>query len=177
MDGGEYICSVMKNSSSNIESYQEYLHAYVRVKMRPGKEDLFTFLNIMNNLFIYQNVYDVKKGPVSSFRARATTIIAVLIWEVWRNRTGGSPIIDFTAEMREIPNKSYENYTGDEIAWIKIEPNHITPNARYLEVYHLSPNTTYQFRIYANNEVGAGEPCMISATTLKPTQEEGNIKT
>lgn len=120
-----------------------------------------------HNLFINHT------GPVSSFRARATTIIAVLIWEVWRNRTGGSPIIDFGAEMREIPDKSYENYTGDDIAWVRIEPNHITPNARYLEVYHLNPNTTYQFRIWANNDVGAGEPCIISATTLKPTLEEG----
>lgn len=48
-----------------------------------------------------------------------------------------------------------------------------TPNARYLEVYHLKPNTSYEFRIWATNEVGAGEMCTISARTIEPVQEKG----
>lgn len=37
-DAGLYICSLMKNSSDSSESYQEHLHAYVRVRTRPGEE-------------------------------------------------------------------------------------------------------------------------------------------
>jgi len=58
-------------------------------------------------------------GAVGAFRARATTIIAVLIWEVWRNRTGGSPIIDFTAEMRRLPGV-YPNYTEELVEWERL---------------------------------------------------------
>lgn len=79
--------------------------------------------------------------------------------------------------MRETPENYEEgNMTDnseDEKAWLRVEPNHITPNARYLEVFHLKPNTSYQFRIWANNEVGAGEKLMTSATTVAPTEEKG----
>lgn len=55
---------------------------------------------------------------------------------VWRNQTGNSPIIDFTAEMRIQPEN--ENDTDDDdVSWERLDPHHITPNARYLEVYHL----------------------------------------
>lgn len=96
------------------------------------------------------------------------------MWEVWRNRTGGSPIIDFTAEMRRLPG-FYPNNTEEVVEWERLDPHHITPNARYLEVYHLKPNTSYQFRIWANNDVGAGEICTIGARTVEPTQEKGKI--
>lgn len=111
-------------------------------------------------------------GAVGTFKARATTIIAVLMWDMWRNRTGGSPIIDFTAEMRRLPG-IYPNNTEELVEWERLDPHHITPNARYLEVYHLKPNTSYQFRIWATNEVGAGDISTISARTVEPTQEKG----
>lgn len=112
------------------------------------------------------------KGAVSSFRVRASTIIAVLIWEIFKNRTGGYPIIDFTAEMRKIPDYYYNN-TEEDLKWEKLEPHHITPNARYLEVFHLLPNTSYQFRIWANNELGAGDMYTVTSRTIAPTQEKG----
>lgn len=37
---------------------------------------------------------------------------------------------------------------------------------RYYELYHLKPNTTYEFRLWANNFLGAGEIVTTSATTL-----------
>lgn len=113
-------------------------------------------------------------GAVGTFRARATTIIAVLIWEAWRNRTGGSPIIDYTAEMRRLPG-FYRNHTEERVEWERLDPHHITPNARQLEVYHLTPNTSYQFRIWATNEVGPGEVSTITARTVEPTQEKGEF--
>jgi hypothetical protein len=94
------------------------------------------------------------------------------MWEVWRNRTGGTPLIDFTAEMRRLPGL-YPNNTEEYVEWERLDPHHITPNARYLEVYHLKPNTTYQFRMWANNEVGSGDVCTITARTVEPTQEKG----
>lgn len=129
-DSGLYICSLMKNSSDSTESYQEHIHAYVRVRTRPGD-----IINMLNNFydtlelwsklqnFLLSIIY-LLPGAVGSFRARATTIIAVLIWEVWRNRTGGSAIIDFTAEMRRLPGY-YENNTEEVVKWERLDPHHM----------------------------------------------------
>lgn len=45
---------------------------------------------------------------------------------------------------------------------------------RYYEVYHLTPNTTYEFRLWANNFLGAGEAVTTSATTLGQLTDGGN---
>jgi hypothetical protein len=37
----------------------------------------------------------------------------------------------------------------------------------------LQPNTSYQFRIWANNEVGSGEIKLTNARTKPPTEEKG----
>lgn len=139
--------------------------------------DVYLNLDIANEKKIHeiQNFainYETAAGAVGTFRARATTIIAVISWEVWRNRTGGAPIIDFTAEMRREPG-FYLNGTEEKVVWERLDPHHIAHNARQLEVYHLKPNTTYQFRIWATNEVGAGDMYTISARTVEPTQEKG----
>uniref|UniRef100_A0A182W4U6 Fibronectin type-III domain-containing protein n=1 Tax=Anopheles minimus TaxID=112268 RepID=A0A182W4U6_9DIPT len=105
---------------------------------------------------------------VSNFYVRASTIIAVLVWEVMPNRTGGYAIRDFTAEMRKM---SEGNETLD---WETIDPRHISPNARQLEIYHLIPNTTYEFRIWGNNQLGSGEIVTILATT-QPHMEEKDL--
>lgn len=63
-------------------------------------------------------------GPVSKFKCRATTIIAVIIWEIWPNRTGGHPLLDFTAEMRRLAD-----YGENETEWMLLDPHHISPNA------------------------------------------------
>lgn len=44
---------------------------------------------------------------------------------------------------------------------------------RQLEIFHLTPNTTYEFRIWANNKLGAGEKAVITATTVPKTEEKG----
>lgn len=46
---------------------------------------------------------------------------------------------------------------------------------RQLEIYHLIPNTTYEFRIWANNALGAGEVVTITATTLPDMEEKGRL--
>ena len=75
--------------------------------------------------------------------------------------------------MRKIPDYYYNNTTEEDLKWEKLEPHHITPNARYLEVFHLLPNTSYQFRIWANNELGAGDMYTVTSRTIAPTQEKG----
>ncbi|ETN68072.1 hypothetical protein AND_000091 [Anopheles darlingi] len=126
---------------------------------------------------------------VSNFYVRASTIIAVLVWEVMPNRTGGYAIRDFTAEMRRMrdPSTSSSSSSGGggsgetteatdapELPWETIDPRHISPNARQLEIYHLVPNTTYEFRIWGNNQLGAGEIVTILATT-QPRMEEKDL--
>nr|XP_023026502.1 contactin-1 isoform X2 [Leptinotarsa decemlineata] len=86
---------------------------------------------------------------------RPSTILALLLWEVGGN--GGFPIINFTAQYRLA-------YTND--SWIPISPNHITPNSRQIEVYKLVPNTTYQFRIWATNQLGRGVITEVYGKTL-----------
>ncbi|XP_055589117.1 uncharacterized protein LOC129741389 [Uranotaenia lowii] len=109
---------------------------------------------------------------VSNFFVRASTIIAVLVWEVMPNRTGGYAIRDFTAEMRRLRMTEEE----PEERWETIDPRHISPNARQLEIYHLVPNTTYEFRIWANNALGAGDIMTITATTLPDMEEKDLIR-
>lgn len=62
---------------------------------------------------------------VSNFFVRASTIIAVLVWEVFPNRTGGYAIRDFTSEMRQLRMSDEE----PEERWETIDPRHISPNA------------------------------------------------
>jgi len=74
--------------------------------------------------------------------------------------------------MRKQP-EIFPNNTEENVEWQRLDPQHIAPNARQLEVYHLVPNTSYQFRIWASNEVGSGEMYTIGARTVAPTEEKG----
>lgn len=42
-----------------------------------------------------------------------------------------------------------------------------------MEVYRLEPNTTYEFRLWANNQLGSGDIVTTNVTTLSETKEEG----
>lgn len=42
-----------------------------------------------------------------------------------------------------------------------------------MEVYKLAPNSSYEFRIWANNILGAGEIVTTNTTTLPETSEDG----
>ncbi|CAG9768106.1 unnamed protein product [Ceutorhynchus assimilis] len=85
---------------------------------------------------------------------KPSTILVLVCWEV--NGTGGYPIIYFTAQYRLA-------FTND--SWIPISPNHIMPNSRQLEVYSLRPNTTYEFRMWATNQLGKSSISNVLATT------------
>ncbi|XP_045463174.1 protein turtle homolog A isoform X2 [Harmonia axyridis] len=90
-----------------------------------------------------------------------STILAVIVWEV--NGTGGYPIMNFTAQFRlaDTDNK-----------WIPIPPNHITPSSRQIDVYGLQPNTSYEFKVWATNQLGRGEVTQIVSTTKGYYSEE-----
>lgn len=98
---------------------------------------------------------------LANVTVRPSTILALIVWEVKEN--GGYPIINFTAQYRLA-------YTND--TWLPISPNHITPNSRQIEVYKLQPNTTYEFRIWATNQLGRGEITTVTGTTLDSYTEQ-----
>ncbi|XP_033321729.1 contactin-1 isoform X1 [Megalopta genalis] len=95
---------------------------------------------------------------------KPSTILANILWEV--AGTGGYPIIDFTAEYRLKPN------VGEEPEdWKPIVPTHIPPNSRQIDVYHLVPNTTYSFRVWATNQLGRGEIVEVEGHTHHSVEE------
>ncbi|XP_044015126.1 contactin-6 isoform X2 [Aphidius gifuensis] len=102
--------------------------------------------------------------PLHRVWVKPSTILANLLWEI--NETGGYPIIDFTAQYR--PKHVAENEPND---WLSIIPEHIPPNSRQIDVYHLEPNQTYVFRVWATNRLGAGKAVEVEGHT-RITNEE-----
>ncbi|XP_026488175.2 uncharacterized protein LOC113394920 [Vanessa tameamea] len=102
--------------------------------------------------------------PLVNVTVHASTILAIILWNVAGD--GGHPIMDFTAQYRSAApiNDSLE-------PWRPISPNHISPNSRQIDVYHLEPNASYWFRVWANNVLGPGPPVEVLATTLYSDQE------
>ncbi|XP_015594105.1 protein turtle homolog A isoform X2 [Cephus cinctus] len=95
---------------------------------------------------------------------KPSTILANILWEV--AGTGGYPIIDFTAEYRLKPSADEEPED-----WKPIIPTHIPPNSRQIDVYHLEPNTTYSFRVWATNQLGPGEIVEVEGHTHHSIEE------
>ncbi|KAG5324602.1 DSCL1 protein, partial [Acromyrmex heyeri] len=109
---------------------------------------------------------EVKTPPpaLHNVWVKPSTILANILWEV--TGTGGYPIIDFTAEYRLKP------VAGEEPEeWKPIIPTHIPPNSRQIDVYHLVPNTTYSFRVWATNQLGKGEVVEVEGHTHYSVEE------
>ncbi|KMQ90758.1 down syndrome cell adhesion molecule-like protein 1 protein [Lasius niger] len=109
---------------------------------------------------------EVKTPPpaLHNVWVKPSTILANILWEV--AGTGGYPIIDFTAEYRLKP------VVGEEPEeWKPIIPTHIPPNSRQIDVYHLVPNTTYSFRVWATNQLGRGEIVEVEGHTHHSVEE------
>lgn len=102
--------------------------------------------------------------PLVNVSVHASTILALILWNVAED--GGHPIIYFTAQYRSAApvNETLE-------PWKLISPNHISPNSRQIDVYHLEPNASYWFRVWATNALGPGPPVEVLATTLYSDQE------
>ncbi|XP_063983569.1 protein turtle homolog A isoform X3 [Diachasmimorpha longicaudata] len=100
---------------------------------------------------------------------KPSTILANILWEV--NGTGGYPIIDFTAEYRlkPPPGREPEN-------WKPIIPTHIPPNSRQIDVYHLEPNTTYLFRVWATNRLGRGKIVEVEGHTHYSDEDKAQLE-
>ncbi|XP_017853442.1 uncharacterized protein LOC108607263 isoform X2 [Drosophila busckii] len=126
----------------------------------------------------YQAVQRVKltvrttPGPVTQLYFKASTILGFLIWRFNKTQSGGYPVRSFTAEFRNVSYRTPPANASYEHAWIRMDPINIAPNVRQMEVYRLAPNTTYEFRIWANNELGSGEVVTTNVTTLPETKEE-----
>ncbi|XP_054727318.1 contactin-2 [Anastrepha obliqua] len=115
-------------------------------------------------------------GPVTQLYFKASTILGFLIWRFNKNNSGGYPVRSFTAEFRNLSyNETPYNHTFEH-EWSRMDPINIAPNVRQMEVYRLEPNTTYEFRIWANNQLGSGEVVTTNVTTLPETKEEDLIR-
>ncbi|XP_016988585.1 uncharacterized protein LOC108051118 isoform X3 [Drosophila rhopaloa] len=115
-------------------------------------------------------------GPVSQLYFKASTILGFLIWRFNKTQSGGYPVRSFTAEYRNVSYKTPPANASFEHAWSRMDPINIAFNVRQMEVYRLAPNTTYEFRIWANNELGSGEVVTTNVTTLPETKEEDLIR-
>ncbi|KAH8317064.1 hypothetical protein KR074_005292, partial [Drosophila pseudoananassae] len=115
-------------------------------------------------------------GPVTQLYFKASTILGFLIWRFNKTQSGGYPVRSFTAEFRNVSYSSPPANSTFEHAWSRMDPINIAPNVRQMEVYRLAPNTTYEFRIWANNELGSGEVVTTNVTTLPETKEEDLIR-
>ncbi|XP_033169258.1 uncharacterized protein LOC117146815 isoform X3 [Drosophila mauritiana] len=113
-------------------------------------------------------------GPVSQLYFKASTILGFLIWRFNKTQSGGYPVRSFTAEYRNVSYKTPPANASFEHAWSRMDPINIAFNVRQMEVYRLAPNTTYEFRIWANNELGSGEVVTTNVTTLPETKEEAS---
>lgn len=131
-------------------------------------------------------------AAVSEFTVRPSTIIAVIIWAYPPKSLSFYQVRSFTAEFRRQP--SNEN---DSEVWERLDPMNISPNIvsgkkekelydfnnclfmaffsfqRQLEVYHLKPNETYEFKIWGNNHIGPGVISTVSGTTKSQYEEQG----
>ncbi|XP_037816990.1 uncharacterized protein LOC119607227 isoform X2 [Lucilia sericata] len=111
-------------------------------------------------------------GPVTKLYFKASTILGFLIWRFNKTNSGGYPVRSFTAEFRNVSYVSPPFNSSFEHKWSRMDPINIAPNVRQMEVYRLEPNTTYEFRIWANNQLGSGEVVTTNVTTLPETKEE-----
>ncbi|XP_034832046.1 cell adhesion molecule DSCAM [Maniola hyperantus] len=107
--------------------------------------------------------------PLINVTVHASTILAIILWNVAGD--GGHPIVDFTAQYR-----SAAPVNGSLEPWRPISPNHISPNSRQIDVYHLDTNASYWFRVWANNVLGPGPPVEVLATTLYSDPEAELMK-
>ncbi|XP_039958721.1 A-agglutinin anchorage subunit isoform X1 [Bactrocera tryoni] len=115
-------------------------------------------------------------GPVTQLYFKASTILGFLIWRFNKTNSGGYPVRSFTAEFRNVSYNETPYNQSFEHEWSRMDPINIAPNVRQMEVYRLEPNTTYEFRIWANNQLGSGEVVTTNVTTLPETKEEDLIR-
>ncbi|KAM7348852.1 uncharacterized protein ACRADG_008028 isoform 3-T3 [Cochliomyia hominivorax] len=111
-------------------------------------------------------------GPVTKLYFKASTILGFLVWRFNKTNSGGYPVRSFTAEFRNVSYVKPPFNSSFEHKWSRMDPINIAPNVRQMEVYRLEPNTTYEFRIWANNQLGSGEVVTTNVTTLPETKEE-----
>ncbi|KOB64670.1 Uncharacterized protein OBRU01_23850, partial [Operophtera brumata] len=114
--------------------------------------------------FLTRLILTAEPPALANVTVHASTILALILWNVAGD--GGHPIIDFTAQYR-----SAAPVNGSLEPWRPISPNHISPNSRQIDVYHLEPNASYWFRAWATNALGPGPPVEVLANTLYSDQD------
>lgn len=109
-------------------------------------------------------VVGVPPDPPENVTVRALTVIVVVTWHL------------------HLDTKSEEDPSGprttvhlqyrpeDSLAWRQL-PSHISPTQGQVDVCNLTPNTTYEFQLWASNRYGKSETVSF-VTTTRPSVSE-----
>lgn len=143
-DAGEYRCTLEKEGSESDKIPGKYV------------DDDDVVLN-RKRLFI-----NTPPSALVNVSVHPTAVLALLLWEIGDN--GGYEISHFSAQYRL-------KYGDPKEGWHDVLPKFISASARHIDVYRLSPNSTYVFRIWASNQLGDGEITEIEGTTTHDSQE------
>ncbi|KAF6206083.1 hypothetical protein GE061_017308 [Apolygus lucorum] len=103
--------------------------------------------------------------PLANVTVVPSSILVTIHWEI--ENDGGYPIKYFNAQYRL--KYSLPNQVGDY--WHSVLPNGIYPTSTQIDVYHLEPNATYVFQVWATNRLGRGEVTEVEAQTKHDNQE------
>lgn len=102
-------------------------------------------------------------GPVKDVKVVARSVMAYIMWSPGEN--GGYDITNYTVQYRV-------KYGGHTNRWLHIHPNiELKPSSTFVDIYLLEPNTSYVFRIWANNRLGAGETVQVETLTKHDNTE------
>ncbi|XP_008470661.1 Down syndrome cell adhesion molecule homolog [Diaphorina citri] len=102
-------------------------------------------------------------GPVQDVKVVARSVMAYIMWSP--GDSGGYDVTNYTVQYRV-------KYGFHGNRWQHIHPNiELKPSSTFVDIYLLEPNTTYIFRIWANNKLGAGEIVQVEALTKHDNTE------
>uniref|UniRef100_A0A8D8YB76 Protein turtle homolog A n=1 Tax=Cacopsylla melanoneura TaxID=428564 RepID=A0A8D8YB76_9HEMI len=105
-------------------------------------------------------------GPVKDVKVVARSVMAYIMWSPGDSR--GYDITNYTVQYRV----KYAALSHEGNLWQHIHPNiELKPTSTFVDIYLLEPNTSYVFRIWANNKLGAGEIVQVEALTKHDNTE------
>nr|CAG4649589.1 EOG090X0B8X [Scapholeberis mucronata] len=96
-----------------------------------------------------------------------SSVLALATWKL--NSTGGYPIKSVSVVYQQVTDD------WNDPAWHRTYPEELSPTITQLEIYKLSPNTTYRFRVWAANKLGPGDYAEVITTTKDVTNDLGKI--
>ncbi|XP_066974738.1 contactin-4-like [Macrobrachium rosenbergii] len=102
--------------------------------------------------------------PPQNVTVHALTVIAIVKWHLhldddWEDSLEG-PKTTLQLRYRRLPSSQ----------WLHL-PHHIAPNQNQVDIYHLQPNSTYEFQLWTKNSYGVSDIVSVNGTTLHDVAE------